>query len=96
MTFSYDEEGTPRINRLKFHGQQQALDKLGQHLKLWGTSKEDSAEVQQRNNFLVFINAMQSGELDHIVERITGVKLPPPPGKEVIDVVPSGPRKARD
>jgi len=52
--------------------------------------------AQASNNFLVFINAMQSGELDALVEKITGAKLPPPPGKDVIEVQPVGPRKARD
>lgn len=96
VTFGYDETGTPRITRLKFTSQQQALDKLGQHLKLWGTTKKDSAEVTQRTNFLVFIEMAKSGQLNDLVKRITGEDMPNP--EETIEIPPpsGGPFKSRD
>ena len=92
----YKDKNGETVREIELHPKtQDPLMLLAKHQKLI-QDKETEAEVQQRNSFLIFINAMQSGELDHLVEKITGAKLPPPPGKEVIDVVPSGPRKARD
>jgi len=95
VTVRKDKDGNVVQQSIEYHSKDEQLRNLGLHQRLWG-DKETEAEVTQRNNFLIFINAMQSGELDHIVERITGAKLPPPPGKAVIEVAPSGPRRARD
>src|SRR5262245_43067415 len=84
-----------KIQQIEFHDKLEALRLLGNHQRLWN-DKETEAEATQRNNFLIFINAMQSGELDHIVERITGEKLPPPPGKEAVEIQLVSPRKSRD
>src|SRR5262249_5683854 len=92
----YKDKNGETVREIELHPKTtDPLALLAKHQKLIG-DKETEAEATQRTNFLVFINAMQSGELDHIVERITGAKLPPPPGKAVIEVAPSGPRRARD
>src|SRR5262249_41496349 len=92
----YKDKNGETVREIELHPKtQDPLMLLAKNQKLI-QDKETEAEAVQRNNFLVFINAMQSGELDALVERITGEKLPPPPGKEVIEIPQAGPRRARD
>jgi hypothetical protein len=92
----YKDKNGETVREIELHPKTtDPLALLAKHQKLIG-DKETEAEVTQRNSFLAFINIIQSGEADELLERLTGVKLPPPPGKQVVEVTPNGPRKARD
>jgi hypothetical protein len=66
MKVTTDEDGNTSVT-LQLWDKQPALDKLGQHKKLWG-SKDDNAPDQQ--NFVqFFLEAVKSGELQREAER---------------------------
>src|SRR5712692_2715660 len=62
VRISYDKEGRP-VRHMEFHDKLGAISLLGRYFKVWG-EKDDQAAVQQRNNFLVFVQLANSGALD--------------------------------
>ena len=76
VEWGYDSEsGQKYIRKVKFHGKQPALTKLGENQKLWG-SKDDPAQSERSNFFAIFLEAAKSGEIER--EMIRRGLLPEP------------------
>lgn len=58
VDFYYDKQGN-KHNRIEFHAKTTALDRLGQHKKLWGP-KEDTAGSATNQMFLVLVQNFQT------------------------------------
>lgn len=61
--------GEVRRRVIRLHDKVQAMRLGGEYLKLWGRGIDDGRGVAQ-NNFLLFLQIVQSGKLDRVIEEV--------------------------
>jgi len=90
VEFSVTEEGKRYVKKVKFHGKQPALTKLGENQKLWG--KDGGIQSPTANFFQFFLEAGRSGEIEREMKRrgllplAPGEVIPPPPTDDPIEI----------
>jgi len=82
VSVRYDKDGRP-IQSIKMHEKMGALDKLGQHFKLWG---KDDNPTDAGEFFLAFLRDLKNGKIDAAL-RERGF-LPPEDEAVEVEAVP--------